>query len=677
MTPRTRQRRRAGFTVLEIIVAVAIFSIGIVAVILIFRPGLDTLRLSGDVMRAVRLAEEEAERLKQDAASLPDAIVALGPHGEVLPYDPRDVTPDWGNASWQPDSVALPRVVLGERINIQRQTRLALPTFKFTPDHVSTNLLTEVSPGARVLHVESAALFSVGTTVRMRHPDFDPGDLVRSQFDFSLGVVLRVDAAANTIEVQVPVPDVGQGQMPIGSKVYGPGLVVIYSTDEMRRVPSPGALLAERGGPNELTSYFLEDTTGEVLFNPGPVDRFVKLDYTWAKAGVPLKSEARVNDGRADLLTPIDTPPIRRPQPGVYWVPGALTVSIPVGGLSTDFATLGDPKSESVNRPIGDTGAGRVEAALIRDLDGLVERLNTAFSGVLPNSAQAFVALNGDGARDGLGALLPGHYEVVSPDLHFGTAFLEFAPSDAGRQVKMDYRVADWGLLREDHTVEPSGEVSLRLDNLKGPTDRVPPRTPVPQPVVVHAGEPHFVVAVDPTTGQMLLDNRDFVVDYHRGLVTGLAPYIGTRLRFFYRSKQDWLVQVFKPRALYTRGQMVQASQFYMADERTMQFPLDVVGSTLLVDYRATSGDFVTGEVVQLRGQSPLSIGTLRHSVDDGGLMLARGVSVRVRVVWAVDGHTLAVPPAGRETEGRQLLNARWMSRQVELFITRRELGLP
>ncbi len=672
-----RPHRRAGFTVLEIIVAVAIFSIGILAVILIFRPGLDTLRLSGEVMRAVRLAEEEAERLEQDAASLPDAIVALGPHGEVLEYDPRDLTAGWGNVSWQPDSIARPRVILGERIDIQRQTRLALPTFKFTPDHVSTDLLTVVAPGARVLEVEAPALFSIGTTVRMRHPDYDPNDSLRSQFDFSLGVVLRVDATGGTIEVQVPVPDVGQGTMPPGSKIYGPGLVVIYSTDEMRRVPTAGALLAARGGPYELTAYVLEDTTGAVLLNPGPIDRFVKLDYTWAKAGVPLKSEARVNDGRADLLTPIDTPPIRRPQPGVYWVPAALLVTVEVGGLPSDFATVGDPRSEGVNRPLGDPGAGRVEAALIRQVDGSVNRLNESFSGVLPSSAQAFIALNGDGARDGMGALLPGHYEIVSPDLHFGTAFLEFAPTDAGRQVKMDYRVADWGLLREDHTVEPSGDVSLRLDDVKGPEVRTPPRTPVPQPVVVHDGAAHFVVAVDPTTGQMLLDNRDFLVDYRRGLVTGLDPFIGSRLRFFYRSRQDWLVQVFKPRALYTRGQMVQANQFYMADDRTMQFPLDIVGSTLLVDYRATDGDFVSGEVVQLREQSRLAIGSLRRSVDDGGLMLARGVSVRVRVAWVVDGRTLATPPAGREDEGPQLLNARWVSRQVELFITRRELGLP
>ncbi|HEY3064540.1 MAG TPA: prepilin-type N-terminal cleavage/methylation domain-containing protein [Methylomirabilota bacterium] len=63
MSTATRRSRDAGFTLLEVLVALAILSLAIVASIQGFAQGLRLLKLSGDHQRAVLVADEKAREV--------------------------------------------------------------------------------------------------------------------------------------------------------------------------------------------------------------------------------------------------------------------------------------------------------------------------------------------------------------------------------------------------------------------------------------------------------------------------------------------------------------------------------------------------------------------------------------------------------------------------------------
>ena len=63
-------RLRRGFTLLEVLVALAILSIAVVTVIQLFGQGLRLLKVSGDYQRAVLLADQKAREVETVRESL-------------------------------------------------------------------------------------------------------------------------------------------------------------------------------------------------------------------------------------------------------------------------------------------------------------------------------------------------------------------------------------------------------------------------------------------------------------------------------------------------------------------------------------------------------------------------------------------------------------------------------
>ena len=59
----THTRQNAGFTLLEVLVAFAILSVAVVAVIQGFAQGLRLLKVAGDHQRAVLLADQKAREV--------------------------------------------------------------------------------------------------------------------------------------------------------------------------------------------------------------------------------------------------------------------------------------------------------------------------------------------------------------------------------------------------------------------------------------------------------------------------------------------------------------------------------------------------------------------------------------------------------------------------------------
>lgn len=73
---RVTRKTRAGTTLIEVLVVIVIFLVGILAVIQIFPKGLGILVLARTQSEATALARDEVERLKAHSEGLPDAIVA-------------------------------------------------------------------------------------------------------------------------------------------------------------------------------------------------------------------------------------------------------------------------------------------------------------------------------------------------------------------------------------------------------------------------------------------------------------------------------------------------------------------------------------------------------------------------------------------------------------------------
>ena len=81
-----RQRQR-GTSLIEVLVVIVVFLVGILAIVQIFPFGLDSLRASRAISLANSLARSEVQRLQGNSAQLPEAIVptrTLGTGFQVL-----------------------------------------------------------------------------------------------------------------------------------------------------------------------------------------------------------------------------------------------------------------------------------------------------------------------------------------------------------------------------------------------------------------------------------------------------------------------------------------------------------------------------------------------------------------------------------------------------------------
>jgi prepilin-type N-terminal cleavage/methylation domain-containing protein len=179
--------RARGFTLIEVLVALVVLLLGVYGMVRIFPRGYSAIEATEQRTVAAQLAEDEITRWKLHPESLPDAIVATGYEGNLilgtlfgntatfqplhvygeraaflpgseayevlqltddqlgrldaispaLVYRPTDLTPSQFDTAlrlnkvtvhpnWQPNSLYLPRTVIGERIDIRRLGRTSL-----------------------------------------------------------------------------------------------------------------------------------------------------------------------------------------------------------------------------------------------------------------------------------------------------------------------------------------------------------------------------------------------------------------------------------------------------------------------------------------------------------------------------------------------------------------------
>lgn len=231
-----RQRQR-GTSLIEVLVVIVVFLVGILAIVQIFPFGLDSLRTSRAISLANSLARSEVQRLQGNADQLPEAIVptqSLGTAFEIL--DP----------SHDPAVLDAPTLTASSVRGIDNQSRLLIDANTYG----DWTLITGANRVTRVL----------GEGRAVPAPSVVNGDLA-SPLQLMFAPIRYTNVAGD---------------------VASPGQLLVYSNDLAVRAgnleqgtPLPG----QAGDSSE--AFFVAGTDAEVAGNP-----FFGADQIWI-AGVP------------------------------------------------------------------------------------------------------------------------------------------------------------------------------------------------------------------------------------------------------------------------------------------------------------------------------------------------------------------------------------------------------
>ncbi len=151
------------------------------------------------------------------------------------------------------------------------------------------------------------------------------------------------------------------------------------------------------------------------------------------------------------------------------------------------------------------------------------------------------------------GVIDPGEYDLspTPPAVDPLGIVIYFNTLDAGRTVQVSYRVRDWSILWEDHTVPLFEPFGIRLSSI--PLWVPDPGNPIPEKDDLFGGTGgvgELVAAYDMTVGAYLTDQGMLAPPpgdedrlYERGQVTLPSSLAGHKLRFYYRARDNQAVQ--------------------------------------------------------------------------------------------------------------------------------------
>jgi len=680
--------RTAGFTLIEVLVALVVLMIGVYAMLRIFPPGFTAIEVSQQRTTAAQLAEAELTRWKLHPESLPDAIVATDYQGKLIPatltnsaeslrhllvygelaarmpgttgyrylalpsgrvsignldyyaraliYSPLDLTPSQFDAAlgyptpggatlhptWQPNSLYLPRTIVGEQIDLRRlgRTTLGVPFYLLS------------------------------------HAPLD---------------VLRYEGEDN--------PGTPQDER---SKVY----VDIYDARPWHYVPERTGLGARQ--------FSVDASEGALYLLPSGEDRELKVDYT------DPTTLQRV------LGTTVAVPA------GAELVSGVLPIGVDPNGVQVHerLRALSDGEyrnylADPLNWPRSTyyvdyqtTISGRIQFSPALQLD---PRPTTDITRVKIDYRVfdwQILVFDVEVPPQGIVQLPVTHIKGPA----FTNAPRQPRPQEVARGIKREY---DW-----------EGQ-----DTGRPPTD---PNTWA------------FVVAVDRQSGDILVDHEGerwppnpyqrrsrFLVNYQEGLLDfnyeeweayGFNPEVetpdrsGRTYRIFCRAESDWAVQLMLAARQYGRsatglpggrplgpeGGAIPTLLTYAwrpdIDPREIYFPLTEAGQAVIIDYYYTppgTGEltFVEGEVHTIGPPNVTDLGQwvcrlsepLQQEPSQWGPISVRGIGVRARAIWVSPGRAFLLqdlvsalerdPPA----RARPSLRETWHQVIVDSYLTR------
>jgi hypothetical protein len=420
----------------------------------------------------------------------------------------------------------------------------------------------------------------------------------------------------------------------------------------------------------------------------------------------------------AELLQVCEADPFARSEDSVNPLTGRqYSVDCETGEFTfdDDYVDTGTPFSVTYSW-IGTDGLVRTEIAEPRTIDASGDQFTVLaagealFQAMLPRSERVYLCY----ADSSPNPPDPGEFALDSTSLI--TGLLYFNSDDAGKEVRINYRTADWSILHEDHVIPDDREVQLSLPGVKGPTYRNSPRQPFPQPLPALAEGDNFVVAVnlgDPAdyyADQNYPAGGQLSVDYRTGRITFPAGTQGQIVRIYYRARGDWAVQLRKPADSYAASsawpppygyffwdnrdqQLGESAEESDARLSTLFFTGLEAGASVVASYYDASRNYYSGELHTLSAQGRAdAVPNLEYALESNGgalpddalvsfltldvvpdqrsPIIIHGVSLTARTLWIGTGKSTV--PAARTFSGNrpEYLNEAWRQAQITTFLS-------
>ncbi len=510
----TTKRRQAGTSLVEILVVIVIFLIGILAVIQVFPGGFRLLLTTRSNSVATQMGRDEVERIKANPDLLPEEVLAVRYSGGVPVVDP----------GVDPLSVA-PQGDLISSTGILTNGGTDPRDWMYASGaNVARRIIGE---GQRVPAPRQVGNDNGGLML-LDHGPIDPGPTTWANYP-------NIVAYANDLSRSLGVP-----------------------RDAVPSAPVSGWNVSVPGGSNVANAQWVATPISLAPFE------FFVVDASTPNAGLLLPTDVHDRLYRVRVSATIATA-------GTYTRVDYVSLSVLVPAMA-DLQTQQKYPLVLVNltnlltatpnaAPAGATVAS-AETDTIRVAPRYIPRTLPGWSGdpfevkiLNPNLG---VLLFSPAAREGV-VSRPGG--VTEPLL-----------------AKVDYDVLDWRVLHEDFRVTGNATMQLALQSLKvganpGPDGRLNGWIPG---LETAASPTDNVVVVDVTTGGILHETGgDIKVDKSRGAVTintspagtvtmdipagvGNAPIamtgvslVNRPLRVLYRARNEWSVQLIKGAAQY------------------------------------------------------------------------------------------------------------------------------
>ncbi|MHB9025627.1 MAG: type IV pilus modification PilV family protein [Armatimonadota bacterium] len=690
-----RPAHSRGFTLVEVLIAVAILSIGVIAALLIFPRGFDAFTETQQTYVALKQLDSILNDFQGNPDTLPDGIFPASASSSAIntfSFDdlysvdvqstaaswytehlyPGAAGPEW--PLWQPASVRVLRKVVGEPC---------------------------------VIPSEFSSVNAVGTSVNLSFmpkyvPRFGP---LQANGKWDTNADLFVPDAAGPLTVY----DLRY------RKVTAEKLNAIREKLESLPAGRQGLLY-----PDNLF-YAVDDKANKLIFIPfrrtAPVepDRSIRISFLAYK------------DGKIRHFCPAVIPLPALPD---LWYQDVTSLSGTDDNTDIPFISIDQDKVQiSVRGTSRDIGYELIIDPAWRLIAGS-EQLNRAYAYYADSTVPETIQPDEDPTSEEFAALAPAqqdtnlaNYLTKLANLPSGTFYMErmtsadskgkvllgaiyFSKADAGRAVKLDYTIADWNILHDDVTVDDQGYVRLSFPNPKVRNTPSFPREPMTWGLYapMEAGITSTVMGlVDLRTGATYHAATDaptlrqpryyyyevgdssvqFPIDF-AGAATGRVRLgggsvdrpewenlRGRTFRVFYRAQRDWTLQVYRAPAVFWRADGLSDSElcngvwnkFSLESGNQIRVPAIYERLTVAVDYsyrqevcRAAAAAVAGDTVIKVTSTDAIKVLPMELKLVNPGVSQDNATIVQV-ASKTDDTITLAAPLTGDVSVGAFFLD--------------------
>ncbi len=488
----TARRTRSGFTLVEVLIAIAILLIGVVAALRIFPRGFDIFTETQQSAIAEKLISQQTAEIQQDPETVPDAVES----NDFVTSPPSDLM---GSA-------------IGDYLNDLRPVEM-----RSTATAWYTQQLYPESDGPSWPLYEPRAVRGVSKLLGLKvhiPTDFNGSAAFAPIYVPHYAPIIpagHFDAASGSYQLYAPggtpqplaIYDLRYRALPSNQLRYYARMAISQAVASgvtyTGTDPTHNDLQIACHNPDALATYTLTLVSDSAPYS------FTWTDSTGNSGTAQTDTTTTLSHG---VVVSFATPANHRV--GETWTfqlqypDTALAYAVDPAGqsfqlLSANYARVlrvtfhyydeqnvmqRCPTPTFTGQPVVPVASGKA-AITLSDLQGLglLPAGDTTKWHITPGSEQINRAYQYD-STDPVNALPTGTYFVPLPAGNSASDFtllgaITFSRADAGRTVKMDYSLADWNILHEDVTVDNDGYLTLSVPDPKVSNKPNYPREPV------------------------------------------------------------------------------------------------------------------------------------------------------------------------------------------------------